>query len=114
MKLGQFDKATLFASAARTASVNSDAEDVSGFETLLAWLNVTAVSGTSPTLDVKFQESMNGTDWLDIPSAAFTQTTANALKRLEFSTRAQFVRAVVTIGGTGPSFTFDLVISGKN
>lgn len=114
MVLGQFDKATLFASQARTASANSNAEDVSGFETLLAILNVTAASGTTPTLDVKFQESMDAVTWVDIPSAAFTQTTAAAVKSLLFSSRAQYIRAVATIGGTTPSFTFDLVVSGKN
>jgi hypothetical protein len=80
---------------------------------LVAIQNVTAASGTTPTLDVKFQESNDGTAWIDIPTAAFAQSTTAGIKRLEFASRAAFVRAVSTIGGTTPSFTFDVSLCGK-
>ncbi len=114
MKNDKYGKIEVLASAARTTSGNSNSVETQFFRNLLGILNVTAVSGTSPTLDVKFQESMDGTNWIDIPSAAFAQATATGLKRLEFSTLAPYIRAVYTIAGTTPSFTFDLVVSAKN
>ena len=56
-----------FASAARTASVNSSTFDVYDHDVLVCFLSVTANSGTTPTLDVKFQDSPDGgTTWFDV------------------------------------------------
>ncbi len=77
-----------------------------------ALLAVGAVTGTTPTLDVKIQESNDGsTGWTDClggdqNAAAFTRVTAaNAAQVISFKAQKAFVRAVLTVGGTTPSFT---------
>ncbi len=115
MKNGKYDKETVLASAARTTSGNSNSVETQFFRELIAFLNVTVISGTTPTLDVKFQDSQNGTDWIDVPSGAFAQiTTTTGLRRLVLPAVGPYVRAVYTIAGTTPSYTFDLVLTGKN
>jgi hypothetical protein len=71
-----------------------------------ALLNVGAVSGTSPTLDVKVQESAtSGGTYTDVPDAAFTQiTAANKSALINFRRTKRFCRLLATIGGTSPSF----------
>lgn len=115
---------TLFASAARTTTENSkDCTAPSQARGFLAHLDITATSGT-PTLDVKFQyKDTVSSKYVDIPSAAFAQQTSTATLTLlaypgivETANRevsvviGQLIRAVATIGGTTPSFTFSLSI----
>ena len=103
-------------SGTQTASVNSTAINTGGYNGFVAHLNVTAHSGTTPTLDIKFQDSPDGgTTWFDIASGAFTQvTTVDGKSRLVVSNVAAKVRAVATLGGTTPSYTFTLDVSGIN
>ena len=74
--------------------------------TLVCHLKVTGtVSGTSPSMTVKLQDSSDGVNWVDIPSAAFTAVTAtNNFQRLVVTNVGAMVRAVATITGTTPSF----------
>lgn len=74
-----------------------------------------AVSGTSPTLDVKLQESADDSTYTDITSATMTQVTAaNQIEMKVFQNRDQrYVRAVGTIAGTNPSFALDVSIGGR-
>lgn len=114
---------TLFASAARTvASTNSNIVVSDDFRGIFLTLDVTAASGTTPTLDVKLQEQDSLTlKWTDIPGAAFAQKTAAnqdtlklypgvtaAANRSVSTTIPKAVRAVAAIAGTTPSFTFTL------
>lgn len=98
-------------SAARTASANGTGVDTMGYNEVVALLDVGAVSGTSPTLDVKLQESdTSGGTYTDISGAAFAQVTdANHSLTIGVKVgdgvRKRFIRAVATIGGTTPSFT---------
>ena len=65
---------TLLASAARTETVTGTAvKGLSAARLLVMQLNVTAASGTSPTLDVVVQDTVDGTNWNTI--ATFTQAT---------------------------------------
>lgn len=67
-------------------------------------LHVTAASGTSPTCDVKIQHSTDGSTWVDL--ITFTQATGITYQRVEVTgTVNRHLRAIRTIGGTGPSFT---------
>lgn len=98
------------ASAARTTSGNSSAFLVGDDNTVNVLLDVSAASGTTPTLDVKVQWSMdNGTTWGEASSAdtlAQKTTTGNELK--SFTAKAPHARVVWTVGGTTPSFTFSV------
>jgi hypothetical protein len=112
----------LFASAARIATVNGSDVNNWRHRGIRLWLDITAVSGTTPTLDVKLQgkDRISGV-YVDIPSAAFAQKTANGSDDLlvypgvaETANRSvsdvlpKTFRVVATIGGTTPSFTFSL------
>lgn len=100
---------TLVASAARTAS--GDSGVLSGWgvpETLRAQLTVTASAGTSPTLDVVIEDTLDGDNWFVV--GTFAQKAAGGSEVINitgpFSDR---IRVRWTIGGTSPSFTFSVL-----
>lgn len=107
---------TLVASAARTATgTGTTFCQFAPFTKFAAQLAVTAASGTTPTLDVTWQHSIdNGTTWFTV--STFTQKTAtgNELKveaEVAAATAEVYgncMRAIWTIGGTSPSFTFSV------
>lgn len=70
------------------------------------------VTGTSPTLDMKYQESDTlGGSYTDIPGGAHAQKTAadtGLPGRITFRTTKDYIRAVKTIGGSATP-TFNLV-----
>ena len=95
--------------------------DISG-RGLIFWVNVTAVSGTTPSCVFRLQWSPdNGTTWIDwdttnLATTAFTATGTAVLKvasDLPIVANAskndivgRQVRVATTISGTTPSFTF--------
>jgi len=123
----------LVPSAARTSSGNSGVITINDtdIQNLLIRLSVTAASGTSPTLDVYFQQSLDGGNtWVDV--ARFPQVTG-ALSNPHYLSLAvgadnriasnvgdgtisansigtslisNVWRVRWNIGGTSPSFTF--------
>lgn len=101
---------TLTPSAARTASGST--ADLEGFtlKTLRAQLQVTAFAGTAPTLDVLIEDSLDGgTTWNTV--GTFAQVTTGSARQVinitaPFSDR---IRVRWTIGGTTPSFTFNVL-----
>jgi hypothetical protein len=102
-----FDALNLFADAATvTASGNSPAVDVNStpVDGVTIKALVTAVSGTTPTLDIKVQESNDGTTWNDT-GVAFPQITAVGKYQAQVYTSKKKLRLVYTVGGTTPSFT---------
>lgn len=65
-------------SASRTTDGASEAFDVERFDQIVGLIRVTAVSGTSPTLDVRLQTSYDGgKNWVDV-AAANQLTSAHA------------------------------------
>lgn len=97
-------------SAARTATGNSAAiasGDTGAFLNLLA--DVTAVSGTSPSMTLTVEWSHDGTAFAQGDTAdTFTAITAAAKKVKQFAVKAPYYRVVWTITGTTPSFTFSV------
>lgn len=112
---------TLHASAARTATgVGSAVCGFERYEKFTCQLVVSAASGTSPTLDVVVQHSIDGgTTWFTL--LTFTQKTAagNELKtesEVDAATAEVYgdcLRVSYTIGGTTPSFTFSVLITAQ-
>lgn len=101
--------AVLLASAARTASGNmgNTGLDVSGAEAVALELNVTAVSGTTPSLTVSIEHSNDGTNWAAAdPVDAFAARTTTGRVFKNVTVKGRFIRLVWTISGTTPSFTF--------
>ena len=97
---------TLLASAARTATVTGTAvTGLAAAKLLVLQLNVTAASGTSPTLDVVVQDTVDGTNWNTI--ATFVQATGVTREVIRLTSAfTDRLRVVGTIDGTEPSFTF--------
>lgn len=104
-------KQTILASAARTTSANTSATSISTklYQEANFFLNVTAKSGTSPTLDIviKTKDPLVA-KWHTI--ATFTQAT-DVTSEMESVTAnlGNEIAAYYTIGGTDtPTFTFSL------
>lgn len=92
---------------AKTATFTSDTIELGSYSTYRAELNITAASGTTPTLDVVIQTSKDGvTNWQQ--AGYFSQQTAVSSHSNVFPNCDRFVRVVCTIGGTTPSFTFTM------
>lgn len=69
---------------------------------------VTAASGTSPTLNVSIEHSLDGTNWYE--SRSLTQFTAAATQRALVPCPGGRVRIRQTVGGTTPSFTRSVTV----
>lgn len=92
------------ASAARTASGVGAAFDTQDVVLIEAQLAVTAASGTTPTLDLRLETTVDGTNWDTV--AAFPQQTGTVAARGKaFGPIGRKCRWAWTIGGTTPSFT---------
>lgn len=117
------NKFTVAASAARTTTGNSDAlTKPAGARGVYLMLNITAASGTTPTLDVTVERYDHvSNSWIAIPGAALAQKTTTGADDLiiypgiaETANRSvsdallEELRVVWTIAGTTPSFTFTI------
>jgi hypothetical protein len=70
-----------------------------------------AVSGTTPSLTGKIQESTDGTTWTDVTNATFTAVTAaNNLQVLVFERTKRYLRHARTVSGTSPTFVLNALI----
>lgn len=102
----------LATSAPRTTSgVSTTMRDSDQGDNLSVALVVTAFAGTTPTLDVVVEWSMDGgTTWVrnDPAADAFTQVVGTANLVRTFPVRATTFRVAWTVGGTTPSFTFSV------
>lgn len=101
------DDVTLHASATRTATGNGTAVALGDKAALRLLLDVTAASGTTPSVTVTVETSFDGsTNWLSLGS--FAAKTAVASERKTFGGCDRYVRVTWTISGTTPSFTFSV------
>lgn len=106
------------APARKTASENGSAIDLRDYVgDVKVILSTSAGGGTTPTLDVKLQESdATGSGFTDISGAAFAQVTdaADSTEAIVISadSNKRYLRAVVTIDGTNPTFDMALVAVG--
>lgn len=75
-----------------------------------------AGGGTSPTLDVKLQDSADNSTWADISGATFTQVTdaadADEAIGVDLDSADRYVRAVKTVSGTSPTFDCAVMMVG--
>jgi len=117
---------TVLALAARTSSGNSADQTNYNAKGAIFYLNITAVSGTAPTLDVIVQVK-DPTSGIYSPIVAFPQQTSAATKKvivypgatdvdLKFDDENDVAlprtyRVRYVIGGTNPSFTFSVGVS---
>lgn len=99
------------ASAARTATGTGTAFNTDGAEELEATLDISAASGTTPTLDVILETTVNGSDWYT--AGSFAQKTGIDNDAKAFDSLGQQCRWKWTIGGTTPSFTFSIAVKAE-
>ncbi|MDX2074699.1 MAG: hypothetical protein SFX19_10125 [Alphaproteobacteria bacterium] len=99
--------------ASRTSNLDGSAIDLKDYdgEAVIVLDSSAATAGSSPTLDVKLQESADGsTGWTDVTGGAFTQVTNAASKqKLSINTDEckRYIKAVGTLGGTStPTFIY--------
>lgn len=116
------NKIVIHPSGAETATWTSGDFDAGDNRGVHLVLDVTAASGTTPTLDVKIQrKDPTSGKYVDLPGGAFAQKTGTGTDDLtiypgiaETNNRSVsdviggIYRAVCTLGGTTPSFTFSL------
>lgn len=95
------------ASAARTVTGAGSAFDTDQAQSLEGFLTVTAASGTTPTLDVRLETSVDGGTSYDTVGA-FSQKTTTGTDNHVFGPLGDTCRWAWTIGGTTPSFTFSI------
>ena len=81
-----------------------------GADSLTFQLDVTAASGTTPTLDVLVQDSTDGVNFFTLATFAQAVTIAHTVQRVNMSTNKPLdkLRVSYTIGGGTPSFTFSV------
>ena len=106
---------TVVSSAARTASGDSGVlANYGNASTLRVQLNSAAGTGTTPTLDVVIEDTLDGTNWNTI-GTAFTQVTTGASRQIKDITVpfADRIRVRWTVGGTTPSFTFSVIVASQ-
>ena len=100
-----------------TADANGAGADLQGYQGVLKIvLDSGAGGGTTPTLDVKIQDSANNISFTDIIGKTFVQVGADAsLQSLGIDTRGvkRYIRAALTITGTSPTFGLAVVAAGQ-
>lgn len=117
-------RTTIFASAAVAAATNSDKVAVQDFTEALVFLDCTAVSGTSPTMDPVVQVSDDdGTTWYTISK---TMTQEDGATLTQITAIGQYVFSVTNIGkhlrvrfpapggSSTPTLTFAVIVEAKN
>lgn len=100
---------TFLTSAARTASGNSGTPvDLSAYDVGVIVVNITAVSGTSPTLTVNFQVCQDKAGTICVSHTATSSLTTTGTTLLKVNQYGRYANISYTIGGTTPSFTFSV------
>lgn len=98
-------------SAAETTSANGTIEpSIEDFSKLTLHANVTAVSGTSPSMTIYLQGKVAGT-WHDLGSLPAITAVKTDSKFFEVTNNDFRIRW--DISGTTPSFTFTAYLTGK-
>jgi hypothetical protein len=102
---------TVLASGALTASGQSAAIDVGGAGTLRAQVQVSAVSGTTPSVTVTIQTSHDAgvADAWRTAGAAYSALTSVANSPYQCFVVDRYVRVSYTVSGTTPSLTTTIV-----
>jgi hypothetical protein len=101
---------TIVASAARTATGNSGPlSGYNGHQQAVIQINVTALAGTTPTLIVSVDDSVDGTNFNSILATASITAVGITVLRIPITTSfSDLLRISWTVGGTTPSFTFQV------
>jgi hypothetical protein len=116
MNLLQANVIELAANAVRTSTLTGSAVDVRKYAGMgqIILSTSAATAGTTPTLNVKIQESAtSGGSYTDVPGATFSQVTGAAdltqMIPFDFDACKGFVKVIGTIAGTDtPTYGFSV------
>ncbi len=109
----------VFDAASTSITANGSSEnthDISDALMLGVWIFVTAVSGTTPTLDISIETSSDLKDTADADArfdvqASFTQFTGTGVQSVTINraddSLGRKIRLKYTVGGTTPDFTIE-------
>lgn len=108
----------LFNCQARTTTTTGSAVDLQGTlnpiagRNMKAYLDVSANTGTTPSVVHKIQEGDNTTTFTDITGAVFqtVTTTGTYTEELHFVTQKRYVRAVSTYTANTTSSTYGIYL----
>jgi hypothetical protein len=96
-------------SSAQTVSGVSPAVEALGRSPIFIELNITAASGTTPTLVVSLEwTNANGVWYSADPVDQMTSRSTPGAWVKQFTSKGDRYRVRWTIGGTTPSFTFEI------
>lgn len=99
--------AKVIQSLIRTTNGNSGDVRTYGSDIIRAQLNVTVASGTSPTLNVLIEDTLDGINYNTI--GTFAQKTAAGREVINVTAPfSEILRVSWAIAGTNPSFTFSV------
>ncbi|HXN74887.1 MAG TPA: hypothetical protein VN855_00160 [Candidatus Acidoferrum sp.] len=96
------------ASAAQIATGNTATLSPGGYGCISCFINITAVSGTTPKMSLELQGSDDGSNWQLINSAGIATGTGNVFL-IPTNIPYNNYRFAWIITGTNPSFTFSIV-----
>jgi hypothetical protein len=89
---------------AASASVNSQPHDGEPYDKAILYVDVTAVTGTTPALIVGLETSPDGgTTWYSLGNGASISSVTK--QRQVYENIGKLVRVAATISGTTPAFT---------
>lgn len=104
---------TLLASAARTTSSTSSAFKIKGSNSIRVYVDVTAKTGTNPTLDIDIETSPDNSNWYT--AVTMTQITDTGQFTDTATIIGPYVRVKYAFGGSDtPGFTFSVKMSKYN
>lgn len=110
--LNRAQTAVLAPPASRTATLTGTGLDVEKYEGvgMVVLHSTAATAGTTPTLNVKVQESADNSVWADIPGATFAEVTDAAASlqdiNIDLSAAKKYIRVIGTIAGASAAFNF--------
>lgn len=104
MQAAQGDVALLLAAAAATVSSGSVAA-AGQAAYVLGMAQVTAITGTSPTVTFSLDESSDNATWTAVPGATTAALAAIGSAVFYGRPTKSYVRVTATIGGTTPAVT---------
>ena len=92
-----------------TTTSNSEVIDIGNSTEVHALLKVASTSGTTPSLAVKAQHSIDNGHFAELTGVVFTAATGPTNETKSASTPAyRYVRFQYTLSGTTPSATFEV------
>jgi hypothetical protein len=106
----------LLAASTRTATATGTGLDKASYTGRgMVVVNIGTVTGTTPTCDVKIQDSADNSTFADVSGATLAQQTATGIGSfaVDLDSTNRYLRVVATIAGTTPSFPIAVSLIAK-